>query len=318
MRLPLWIYIAAWLGFVYLFVQLLSFSVTNQNNLILSALYFVEYGVHELSHIVVAFLPSVFVAAAGSVGEISLTILVVIAAVKSRAMFTAVFGSLWMMLALHSVGRYMADARAMVLPLMGPGSNAQHDWHYVFGQLGLLPYDTAIGGVVFGIGTVVGIAGLCAGLFLIVWKHKARSAQHSKNTEGLGTVSIDLRLPDGRFVMQRRDSKAPTSPNLLGFFGGHIEIGETPLQAAQRELAEETSLPHDLSMVYIGSYSIPSPVDPLATQQFFLYHAGINNDAFNVYEGVGAETYTEHELTAREDLTYTARQLLTHFLNHTP
>ena len=53
---------------------------------------------------------------------------------------------------------------------------------------------------------------------------------------------------DGRLILHRRDSKAPTSPGMLALFGGHAEPGETPLETARRELAEEVSL--DVSTVY--------------------------------------------------------------------
>ena len=45
---------------------------------------------------------------------------------------------------------YMADARAMVLPLVTTGDPeyAEHDWNTIFTSLGVLPYDTAIAAVV--------------------------------------------------------------------------------------------------------------------------------------------------------------------------
>jgi hypothetical protein len=45
---------------------------------------------------------------------------------------------------------YMADARAMVLPLVTTGDPefAKHDWNTIFSSLGVLPYDTRIAEVV--------------------------------------------------------------------------------------------------------------------------------------------------------------------------
>lgn len=48
------------------------------------------------------------------------------------------------------IATYMADARAMVLPLVTTGDPefVKHDWNTIFGSLGLLEYDTKIAAVV--------------------------------------------------------------------------------------------------------------------------------------------------------------------------
>jgi hypothetical protein len=45
---------------------------------------------------------------------------------------------------------YMADARAMVLPLVTAGDSdyIEHDWHTIFSSLGVLQYDTKIAAVI--------------------------------------------------------------------------------------------------------------------------------------------------------------------------
>lgn len=166
----LWLYILGWLFFLYLFTQILSFNLENSNNILLSGLYFIEFGVHEASHLIFFFLPAIFVAAAGSVGQLAFTLLILAATLKAKAYFASVFAGLWIMLALHNIGRYMADASAQLIPLIGPGETVQHDWNYIFGQLGWLQYDTAIGGATIFIGTVIGVQSLAFGLILITMK----------------------------------------------------------------------------------------------------------------------------------------------------
>jgi 8-oxo-dGTP diphosphatase len=48
--------------------------------------------------------------------------------------------------------------------------------------------------------------------------------------------------PEGRILMQHRAATAKISPNQWALPGGKIEVGETPAEAARREVLEETGL----------------------------------------------------------------------------
>lgn len=161
-------HILLWLFFVYLYIQILGFHQNNITNPILAGMYFIQFGVHEASHVIFSFFPAFVAAAAGSLGEVAFTALVVIAGLRAKSYWAVVFGLLWLMMALISMGNYMADARAQLMPLVGMGFNPIHDWHYVFSELGWLSADTLIGTTVKIIGYIVGAVGLLVGLLRVV------------------------------------------------------------------------------------------------------------------------------------------------------
>jgi 8-oxo-dGTP diphosphatase len=67
-------------------------------------------------------------------------------------------------------------------------------------------------------------------------------------------VALAMLRRDGRWLMQLRDDiPGIVAPGCWGLFGGHLDPGETPDQAARRELQEEISWQPDhlqLAMVH--------------------------------------------------------------------
>jgi len=68
----------------------------------------------------------------------------------------------WLGESLLNVGRYMADARAHELPLVGGGD---HDWTEIFSRWGVLGRDTGIAGM-------TRLIGLCTMLYALFWLWK--------------------------------------------------------------------------------------------------------------------------------------------------
>lgn len=66
-----------------------------------------------------------------------------------------------------NIARYMADARAQVLPLVGGG---EHDWATLFGRWGLLAQDTSIAGAM----SFLGWSGMVGCASWLVWRWLVR------------------------------------------------------------------------------------------------------------------------------------------------
>lgn len=115
-------------------------------------------------------------------------------------------------------------------------------------------------------------------------------------------------LPDGRYVFQRRTKDAPVNAGLLGFFGGHVEDGESFDEAVRRETKEETSLDVDkLNFVFRETFTVEREGE---RAEYCLYEVAVSNINFKVYEGVRAEAYSLDEVIARSDLTSSVKYVV--------
>lgn len=87
------------------------------------------------------------------------------------------------------------------------------------------------------------------------------ASQESCDDRDRPTVAVAILHQGDRFLMQLRDD-IPTIayPGYWGFFGGHIEPGETPEQALKRELQEEIGYTFTGKPVKFGCYNEPQVI----------------------------------------------------------
>ena len=107
-------------------------------------LYSVDLVFHEAGHFIFIFFGEFMNFLGGSMMQLLVPLIVVNHFFREQdriGFFTATW---WLGVNLVSVGRYMADARAQILPLLN--ENLTHDWWYLFSKMSLLKYDTLIGG----------------------------------------------------------------------------------------------------------------------------------------------------------------------------
>jgi isopentenyldiphosphate isomerase len=114
-------------------------------------------------------------------------------------------------------------------------------------------------------------------------------------------VFVLIRLPNGKFVFQKRSLTKETHPGKLTFsVSGHIELDQTIEQAAINELKEETGIEEKIeNLIYLGKVLFKN-VDPNtktinnALRYFFGYNFknSISDLKIEPEDGAGFEEYS--------------------------
>ena len=96
---------------------------------------------HEAGHPIFGIFGETIGFLGGTLMQLLVPLLVLAAAWGKRQALGIGLAGAWFFQNFLNIARYMADARAQELPLVGGG---EHDWATLFGQWGLLSRDTAI------------------------------------------------------------------------------------------------------------------------------------------------------------------------------
>ncbi|MBI2931349.1 MAG: hypothetical protein HYY16_06835 [Planctomycetes bacterium] len=94
---------------------------------------------HEAGHVLLGCLGLI----SGTIAELVFPIATLAVFIRRRELMGAAFGAFWIGEDLRYIGRYVADARARVLPLVGAGD---HDWNILLLNWGMLDKDLFLGG----------------------------------------------------------------------------------------------------------------------------------------------------------------------------
>lgn len=118
--------------------------------------------IHEAGHPIVALLSERLAVYGGTIFQLAVPLLFALHFHRRRESLGWVASWLWLGASLMNVARYMRDARARRLPLVGGG---EHDWAEIFGRWGVLSSDVAIGNLV----QLLGLA-VIAGAVMWAWR----------------------------------------------------------------------------------------------------------------------------------------------------
>jgi hypothetical protein len=153
-----------WIWFVYMFVQHVRDPEYQ------SFLGGLNLGIHEFGHLICSPFGEFVGVAGGSLVQCLVPLLSFVMFYRQRDYFAFSFSLVWLASNLLGVARYMADARALKLPLVTPfggGGDTIHDWNYLLHEMGLLSHDTTIAAGVRGVAILLMLAGIIWGAWVL-------------------------------------------------------------------------------------------------------------------------------------------------------
>jgi len=96
---------------------------------------------HEAGHPIVGIFSTRLEPYGGTIGQMVFPIVLAVTFRRKGQTLGVAAGCVWFFENWLNIARYLADARALELPLLGGGD---HDWNTILSRWGLLRYDTAI------------------------------------------------------------------------------------------------------------------------------------------------------------------------------
>lgn len=125
-----------------------------------------DLAVHEAGHLVFSAFGETATVLGGSLFQVLVPAAFVGYFARTRQRYAAAVTLAWVGVNLLNVARYIGDARAQELPLLG-GENTIHDWWYLLINWDLLPKDLTIARWVHFFGTVAFLAAVIGGAFAL-------------------------------------------------------------------------------------------------------------------------------------------------------
>jgi hypothetical protein len=121
-----------------------------------------DLAIHEAGHLVFSAFGETMTILGGSLFQVIVPAAFVASFVRTRQRYAAAVTLTWVGVNLLNVARYIGDARAQELPLLG-GEDSIHDWWYLLINWDLLPRDLTIARWVHFAGAVAFVVAVVGG-----------------------------------------------------------------------------------------------------------------------------------------------------------
>lgn len=173
-RAYFWVYVGLWAALI---VWGLSYLVQDVSGLGHNPgfMHNVNLPFHEFGHLLFGVLGDFMGSLGGTLGQLLMPVVCAAALLRTRGdTFGASVCLLWFGQNMLDIAPYMADARAGALPLLGGNFGRSspygfHDWEFILGETGLLPYDTLLAGITLNIGRIVMVLAMAWGAY-VLWR----------------------------------------------------------------------------------------------------------------------------------------------------
>jgi hypothetical protein len=142
-----------------------------------SFLHLVHLPFHEAGHVLLMPFGRFLSVLGGSLVQVAIPLVCGgVFLLKNRDPYAAAVTLWWAGQSLMDLAPYVADARALRLPLLGGRTGAEvegHDWEYLLGTLGLLNRDVTLGRLSLALGALTMLAALGWG-GAVLWRQRGR------------------------------------------------------------------------------------------------------------------------------------------------
>lgn len=102
-------------------------------------------GIHEAGHLLLMWAPQFLTAFGGTLFQCAAPVVAAWLFLRQPDYFAVPVCGAWLATNLYGVATYMADARALELPLVSVGGGeVDHDWNYMLDALGIITWDTRL------------------------------------------------------------------------------------------------------------------------------------------------------------------------------